>query len=351
LATDSITEAQVALGVLHREQLIDAGFVFLNRLGKEAKGKGIISGDFPDPDDPTITLNFEDRTLLTSDELSKVYRYQQQHPDVYGLHGQDLAEVRKDMLSFVSTGVKETVMTPAAFHAALARGFKIIGTDADWDALEAYIESGAAAYRADNPEYAQGKAGDYTPTVEAEEAFAREYCRDLYDADAKSSPFGGKEVRGHDLTSIRQRRNKLGNQPSPFLESGYTFGDNPDVLVSGMPSPTDPDRNIAMRVNMGTIHLAGAHPDFPGFSEMGGSNDQVYMPTGRYITELYPQDEAEREKVQEKESLAFQSEDLVALDLEIQRRAIRRAREWQAEQPPPEPEKPERGGGFFRRRT
>jgi hypothetical protein len=79
--------------------------------------------------------------------------------------------------------------------------------------------------------------------------------------------------------SIYERAEKLLDAPSPFLESGFRFQSNPDILVET--SPNDPQPK---RMNMVNVHLLGGHPEYLGLSEMGQADwDQGYLSTSDFL--------------------------------------------------------------------
>lgn len=97
-----VPQEKLAQGTLTRKELLDAGYAFVNILG--GGEKGVINGVVTDPETGE-QVDFTGRRLLTNSELAMVYHFQQSQPERYGLQGQDLDEVRKDMLSFVREAV------------------------------------------------------------------------------------------------------------------------------------------------------------------------------------------------------------------------------------------------------
>lgn len=99
------------------------------------------------------------------------------------------------------------------------------------------------------------------------------------------------ELRGnHRGGMLLERSGKLAGHPSPFVDQGFIFdGNNPDVLV-------ELSGGVPKRLNMVNVHLPGAHPDFPGLSEMGSADwDQDYMTTADYVQEFYPKEPTREE--------------------------------------------------------
>lgn len=95
------------------------------------------------------------------------------------------------------------------------------------------------------------------------------------------------------------RENKYRTMRSPFVESGFTVANSKfgvivydtDGSIFGEidPGSSEP-RPTQRRINTLSVHLMGAHPDFPGLSEMPGEDsdwDQKYMSPGEFVEKLY----------------------------------------------------------------
>ena len=324
LLDSGLTPAQLEQRTFTRKELLDAGYKFVNILGNGEKG--VINGVVTDPETGE-TADFTGRTFLTQAELEMVYRFQQSQPEVYGLQGEDLDEVRKDMTSFALEAVAEPAFQDNMdFRDQLMYDDKVgygpsVGDAEDWKAVKAFWDRREKAYRKNHKE-----AKGFAPLWAVQEEFAREHCQDLYTWTDKENTgfmdaFRTKQIRGHAVSSTPSRIGKLTGQPSPFLESGFVFADNFDanVFLDGKP---DQRSDNQLRINSATIHLAGAHPDFPGFSEMGGQTDQQYMPTGYYVNHLYTRDPAERQKVHESERTAAMSVQRQEIIIQAQERLI-----------------------------
>ncbi len=303
LVDSGLPEEKLENGNLTRQELLDAGFCFINTLGNGEKG--IISGIVDDPDSD-LSVDFTGRKLLTKEELQLAYRYQLAHPETYGLQGQDVEEVRKDMMSFLMQssaqplfGSKEHAVVDIMSDQSFMYGVREDGYSLDdWKTVEAYVDKRAKLMMRDNPSITDIQAG-----ILAQNELVEACCGDLYESvDDSVGHFNAKSVRGQNTQSLMMmRQGSLQGQPSPFLESGLVFGGNLDVNVF-----TGADADIRstdqLRMNIATVHLAGGHPDFPGFSEMGGvSADQKYMPTGYYVNNIYSSDPDLRKATQASE--------------------------------------------------
>jgi hypothetical protein len=330
LVQAGITPERIATGKLTRQELLGAGFSFVNVLG--GGEKGVINGVVPDAatGEP---IDFTGRVLLTRHEVESVYQHQQSQPETYGLQGQDVHEVRRDMVSFVQEATTPPVFADgqdfaesvAVFNPFLDEQVRepVAGEDADWDVVQTYLKRQVKSYLKEHPD--QNSVEAFAAVTEQ---FAKEHCADIYTwREASENSFQPKVVRGHHVQSDSNRRVKLQGDPSPFLESGFVFSDNLDANVF-WGEETDQRSSNQSRINTATIHLAGAHPDFPGFSEMGDNvdPDQQYMQTGRYVSELYPKDEAARKQVQDSERDLFNQGSRVELTREAQQRLIEMAR-------------------------
>lgn len=298
LRASGVAEADIATGYVTRGELQGAGYFFLNRLGGQEKY--IIADTIPDPDRPGEVLDFKGRALLTRDELQKVYDFQQQHPERYGLQGHDLEEIRKDMLLFLMRATHRPrfergedfvdATMPYRPEYAFFDGNEYFDK---WKLVDAFWADKAKQYARSHPD-----ARGYNAIHGAQKEFVQAYCSDLYtwpDEAGETVYFDDRVVRGRAVQSISHRMQKLSGNPSPFLDSGLHFSDFPNLDVNiYMAGRADMRSTNQYRLNMAVLHLAGGHPDFPGLSEMGGTDDQIYMPTGVYVSEILDHSQAER---------------------------------------------------------
>jgi len=118
---------------------------------------------------------------------------------------------------------------------------------------------------------------------------------------------------GHQGAYLAERMTKLDGSASPFLESGFMFEGNPDIIVSM------PDGSGLRRFNMVSIHLAGGHVNFPGLSEMGTADwDQQYMTTGDYMRQFYAKEPSIGElEAAEKYGMLTTRESTQAVDMQM----------------------------------
>ncbi len=342
LKAAGMSAEKINSGTFTRQELLDAGFLFKNTLNSGEKG--IISGKIPDPEDPEKEIDFTGRKLLTRAEVEMVYAYQQQHPEVYGLQGHDIDEVRNDMLSFMREAVRTDPFeyNNDFLRKALPYDRAQMGWEMDWEQDEAdLIEK---FWRAEEKKYVRS---DQDPEktrdskwraawIRVRENFARTQLADLYtlkDEGTKTAYFNRKEVRGITTeTKNMVRGGSVLNEPSPFLDSGFFFGRNIDIDL-WMKEQTGDTEGVHRRLNVVNVHLIGAHPEFPGFSEMGTQGwDQRYMTPGEYVRELYPEDEAVRTAVQTQEAtLAAQVLHIDKIIKESHVRLLAAVKKWDAE--------------------
>jgi hypothetical protein len=330
-----IGEERLAEGVITRQELLDAGFFFHNRLG--GGEKGIISGTIPDPEDTTRTLDFTDRVLLTRKELEAIYAYQQAHADQYGINQDDLQhldEIRQDMLSFMIAATSKStfydgrdfVNSTLPYQPIDFRGYiKELTYGKDRKLIVDFWTTKIKAYMKE-----QGQVDPYIAAYEVRKQFAIEHCADLYAWQEESDElaYNQKNVRGHTVRSIKEREKELYRTPSPFLESGFVFGKNIDVNIF-LSNPIAGQENVQRRLNIGNLHIMGGHPDFPGLSEMGEFfNDQSYLTFGEYVRELLPQDSEERREMQAREAVQLGDLSSTKIRLLVDKRVREAAREW-----------------------
>lgn len=370
LLANGVDKESLIRGKVKRSDLLAAGYVFRNKMGTGEKS--LISDVFEDPENPGVELDFSNRVLLTQEELRKVYTYQLAHPDIYGLHSENIDEVRKDMLSFLydATYVPETRSEKFFFQEALptdeSRSAGFIGknerdfsafnrfwndrsdsdikakmqsdwsesldsiinnNDRDWKAITCYWNDQITAYK---QAYPNTQENDAVILDKLQQGFAEIFCGDIY-TYPKINPYE-RERRRHMVRTMNSqiRKGKLSGIPSPFLESGFVFTDNPDIEVF-LHHPSG--KNSSRRLNMVNIHLLGGHPDFQGLNEMGGSRDQVYMPAGEYLDEFFIHDRSLREADHDAKSSTLQRTPFREIILQFQEKLISIAHEWADAQP------------------
>lgn len=312
LVKSDVSPDEIRAGVLRREYLLDAGFVFNNILGNGEKP--IIKANIDD-------MDFGQKRLLTSAELAVVSQYQQEHPELFGWQGQDPETVRQDMVHFllvVGHGLPNITSRWNIFNRSIIE-IKEQRVATDYE----YIPTSELMYR----EVSRFDAfvvfewhKHHRSRLDTE---IGDIFRDVYPWPHREF-MGGPKIRGHRaFTMGSQRIHALQGTASPFLDSGYYFGTNFDVTVEGK------ILQEIFRFNSATLHLASR-----GLSEMGESTfsfDQHYGTIGEYITELFPKDPKEREDLWRMEALAVEGaakkdEDDVVED--FKRRIIDLSREW-----------------------
>ena len=304
-----------------RGDLLAAGFVFRNRIG---------GGEKPILNATVGGVNLGERVFLTQAEIDAVKAYQKAHPNKYQLPpGVDPEDVRHDMFSFLlASQVKPAFVRyhqlaqgiPSLYeHNKYANPIPEMRDPAAVRVITDYREHLYKDYQKRHPEltYQHQIIAGY------EEAFVKEKCADVYTPDESYDSLNPK-VRGIRASIIEQRRNKLTDEPSPFLDSGFHFGTNPDVFVM-------PEDSNSMRLNMVPLHLMSR-----GLSEMGdsknGSHDQHYATVREYYDHVFPKDKAEREKLWESENIAVtQTEDRDGVLREIGQRFVNYAFQFKNE--------------------
>lgn len=296
-----------------RRKLLEAGFVFNNQ-PLFAIEKPLINIEIDGVD-------YGKRKLLTGEELEKLKQYQRAHPDLYGFDGVSSDEFREEMYRFLLTAEQP---------------------------LPPHVEDKVNFYRMNaldeikQPDFAelvrlhrQNLIKSDANPVPAETKFVEDKLGDILPWDEERSPDRFRiRAREHKMLAIESRKGKLNGTPSPFLDSGFHFSNNPDYVVVGS------DGRL-FRVNMMVLHLTSR-----GISEMGEGKDaageQDYS-VGNYIRELTPKDETGREKIKEQEEkklqlkLNFNEEELMQ---KVQERLKNLAVEWaMSENAPPEAKK------------
>jgi hypothetical protein len=243
-------------------------------------------------------------------------------PGLATLQGITLDDVRYDMFSFLMASLGESPFYNLKHLAQQTPTSKdrfgwVTGSVKDWEKVGKYFE------------HLSSLELQPTPTLKflaAREKILQQISQDLnLYFPPPASDWLHKYVRGIKVTQIPQRRQKLMGSPSPFLDSGFHFSDNPDVGIE----TTEGVR----RANMVTLHLLSR-----GLSEIGGSvngsYDQHYITPEEYMQEVFPRDLAQREIVhQDDERIFSQSGKKNEIMITIQERLIEVAKEWEQNKP------------------
>lgn len=259
----ALHEGRVARGVL-----LDAGYVFVNRIG--GGEKPLLSAQLPmTVGDEKIIVRLGDRVLLTQAELDTVLAYQKLYPG-FMVENADPDAVRKDMLLFLQQAVAEqnglTKKLNSMFRAAQRRILEDPQyTEENRETLKHFFTK----------QYEGHQTGFSNLGYLAQESMAG---IDL------------AKVRGVPIEIFSERFSSLQGTPSPFLDSGFHFDTNYDVTLY----PNDPHQS--RRINMVVVHLLSR-----GLNEMGGSvngsYDQIYITALEYEKYIYGRKEVFGEDV------------------------------------------------------
>lgn len=316
----------IASGSLLRRELRQAGFAFINNFHLDGNTrrseKPIIAATIPLEGEAVDLGAF---SFLTQEELTGVTAFQQQHPERFASRDVSGETIRKDMLSLLLghafLGVSPPLSGPVN---ALRVSIKPDHYDF-WDRrlIAAYkkhvLYAGLQLY---------GFA-DWDRRYEADAAFMQTYFSDIYpwteeDAHKKNEQPPVRSARRNGL-KIEQRVGALQGQPSPFLDSGFRFGINPDeyLAIDGLGT---------RRINMVVFHLLSR-----GLSQMGrGEIDQQYITLGEYVDTLYPRDRQQRQAIYDQEERHYAYGVHTPSDhqyiVAISQRVLRLAREWAHEE-------------------
>jgi hypothetical protein len=247
-------------GRVTRGVLLDAGYVFLNRIG--GGEKPLVNAQIPMAVEGRVeTVDIGKKILLTQDELEAVTQYQSSQLGASAIENSNPNILRKDMLLFLQEAIVEqnnlAHNKSAAFRAAQGR---IIDnpkyTDEDRKTLRQFFAK---------------QSEEYQRTGSSRLGYLMEECIPGIDLI---------KVRGIPFEILPTRFSALRDIPSPFLDSGFHFDTNYDVTLY----PHEPDR--ARRLNMVVVHLLSR-----GLSEMGksinNSHDQHYISAGEYEKQIY----------------------------------------------------------------
>ncbi len=260
LQSHDASNIDIENGRLTRRALLEAGYVFINRIG--GGEKPILQGIIPVK---TFEGRFEEvdlgnRVLLRQDELDAAVEYsrKQSHEKT----SIDREELRRDMVEFIDecTDAYQSLEAKKRelFRAAQAR--ILDGTEFTKEDKEIFTagltELTQPQHRAAATQILQGLMEECLAQVDA-----------LF-------------VRGIPIDMMPIRADKLRNAPSPFLNSGYHFGNNLDVTLY----PYNPGKT--RRINSVTVHLLSRGVDEIGGS-MNASHDQTYITAAEYAEEVY----------------------------------------------------------------
>ncbi len=255
LKNSGVSQEELIEGRIPRGKLLEAGYVFVNRVARGEKP--IINAKIP------LTgrgqnLNLKPRILLTQDELDAVLNYQSQHPEKFGAGGNNVDVLRQDMLIFLEECLAEAKnLRQKSIDAFKATQGRILES-------EKYLDVDRQTLRKFFTELGN------KPRAGMELLFIMESCMQGIDL---------ARVRGLPVEVYNSRLAALHDAPSPFLDSGFHFGQNLDVTV--FPN----DHTKIRRLNMVVVHLLSR-----GLNEMGASlnasHDQTYVTSQEYVNEI-----------------------------------------------------------------
>jgi len=246
---DVLNESGVGLDELHeglirRGAITEAGYCAVNVIG--GGEKPIFSDTLPEVDgNPEVYLGR--RLLLTEDELAQVVTTQNSPK-------RDDETIRVDMLSVLN---EATVMysQKRELEGGLFRGAQSLIFDGGNDSAIKMVGDLLV-------DTIDRQKNDRFPAVK----FLMDEC--LQGVDVLN-------VQGVPFSLYPTRFNILRGAFSPFLDSGFQFGNNPDITLH----PNDHEKT--RRLNIVTVHLLSR-----GLSETGesqnGSHDQTYISPSEY---------------------------------------------------------------------
>ncbi len=238
-----------------RGELMDAGYVFLNRIG--GGEKPLLNAVIPMG---VQSFDIGARVLLTQEELDAVIAHQRANPEEYGTEGVEAEELRQDMLSFLREAEVEWAQFKRKYQAAFSAALELISEDPEYSADEQMV--------ADYLEQAYMKDGASKANI----GYLIQECVQGLNLAV---------IRGIPIGVMPTRRAALNGVGSPFLDSGFHFDVNHDVTLH----PEDPTKT--RRLNMAVIHLLSR-----GLNEMGASSndshDQHYISSGEYARDVFP---------------------------------------------------------------
>ncbi len=302
---------------LTRARLLEKGITFLNKYGDGEKAliKGytfMMEGAAVD----SGTLSF-----LTRDQLNEVAAFQTAHPEVYATQGIPLDVVRADMYRFMllTDVINQTGPSPDR-QTAMTFAYQAVETHIeepkDKEIVEEYVKNLVKPHLEAEHAIIDRQETEYRVMIEAQVSKgqrSREDADEMYERAMYNSSrnmadheallaamlefvdreaydiypwkgglfFQGPVVREMTAQSgIHEgRKQALNGHVSPFVESGYHFRKNLDIVID------QPDGKET-RLNSLSFHLF-SH----GLSEMGEgdkTSDQHYMTLGEYVQQVFP---------------------------------------------------------------
>lgn len=241
LIDSAIPEKDILSGMISRQQLWNAGFVFINHIG--GGEKPLLSGVIPSPEGDIDTTA---RTLLTEPELYAVKDYLIRTGKTLDYSDPERDELRASMLAFAHLSQQETNTLPEKKADLFKQAICQLATDND---LSGDDKKKIWQFLADKGE---------------------DSVRMKLLIDECTAGLDLSRVLGVPIDMLASRRSALFGQPSPFIDSAFHFSDNPDVTLFTN------DHTKTRRLNMVTIHLLSR-----GLCEIGSStnnsHDQTYI--------------------------------------------------------------------------
>ena len=233
LAASGISEVDIISGSIRRGDLMDAGYVFNNRIGGGEKS----------------LLSETSWTFLTQPELDAIVATQKQPTD--------LEATRLDMLD-----------TLVAAYAAYAQHRHTL-PNLQQDLL------GASCQQLD--QFDLNKEERARVEAYIKDAFSKQYAIPYVMDELCSGLVPPPTVGAVPIDIFATRSQALQGTPSPFLDSGFHFGDNLDITLY----PDDADKT--RRLNSVVVHLLSRGVNQTG-SSRNGSHDQTYLTATEFRT-------------------------------------------------------------------
>lgn len=246
-----VSPATIETGNLTRNQLLDAGFAFLNMIG--GGEKPLITATIEMEDGSIVDTG--QRRLLTDTELNTVQR-------LYG--SRDTAsneQTRLAMIDFFQMSKESIRLLPQTKATIFS------------EAQRKILESG-------NEEHILLISRLFQSIVTSDSGHELAFMIDNCLAKLDIVKVGGIPV-----DMYASRSGILQGAPSPFLDSGYHFDTNDDVTIY----PDDPTRT--RRLNSVVVHLLSRGVNEVGSSD-NGSHDQTYITDGEFREMMTSVDES-----------------------------------------------------------
>jgi len=237
-----VAPSAIETGNVTRKMLLDAGFVFLNRIGD---GEKPLIATTVELDDGSV-INTRQRTLLTDIELTAVRREQNNFDATTN------ERIRFAMIDFLQAS-KDAVRAKSEIK-------KIMFQEAQGRILERGSEEDITLI-----------AGLFQSIMESGNSYELAALVERCTANLDIARVGGVPVDMFALRSVA-----LQGVPSPFLDSGYHFDANDDVTIY----PDDPART--RRLNSVVVHLLSRGLNEQGSSN-NGSHDQTYITSEEFV--------------------------------------------------------------------